>query len=78
MAIQLLDKIGFKKKIVTTGKESACQCRRYKRHRFDSWVGKIPLGGGNGNLLHILAWRIPGTEESGGPQSIGPQTVRHE
>ena len=24
------------------GKESACQCRRCKRHRFDSWVGKIP------------------------------------
>ena len=24
------------------GKESACQCRRYKRCRFDPWVGKIP------------------------------------
>ena len=23
------------------GKESACQCRRHKRHRFDFWVGKI-------------------------------------
>ena len=22
-------------------KESACHCRRYKRHRFDPWVGKI-------------------------------------
>ena len=22
--------------------ESACQCRRYRRHRFDPWVGKIP------------------------------------
>ena len=25
-----------------SGKESACQCRRHKRHRFDPWVGKIP------------------------------------
>ena len=23
------------------GKESACQCRRCERHRFDPWVGKI-------------------------------------
>ena len=25
-----------------SGKESACQCRRVRRHRFDPWVGKIP------------------------------------
>ena len=25
-----------------SGKESACQCRRLRRHRFDHWVGKIP------------------------------------
>jgi len=25
-----------------SGKEPACQCRRYKRRRFNSWVGKIP------------------------------------
>ena len=25
-----------------SGKQSACQCRRRKRHRFDPWVGKIP------------------------------------
>ena len=24
-----------------SGKESICQCRRCKRHRFDPWVGKI-------------------------------------
>ena len=24
------------------GKEPTCQCRRYKRCRFDPWVGKIP------------------------------------
>ena len=25
-----------------SGKESACQCRRHKRHGFDPWVRKIP------------------------------------
>ena len=25
-----------------SGEESACQCRRYRRHIFDLWVGKIP------------------------------------
>ena len=25
------------------GKETACQCRRYKRCGFDPWVGKITL-----------------------------------
>ena len=26
-----------------SGKEPACQCKRHNRHRFDPWVGKIPL-----------------------------------
>ena len=26
----------------TSGKEPACQCRRYKRHGFHPWVWKIP------------------------------------
>ena len=26
----------------TSGKEPACQCRRYKRPGFSPWVGKIP------------------------------------
>ena len=25
-----------------SGKESACQCRRHRRYRFDPWVRKIP------------------------------------
>ena len=25
-----------------SGKESACQCRRHRRHRFNAWVAKIP------------------------------------
>jgi len=34
----------------TSGKESACQWRRCKRHRFDPWVESSP-GVGNGNTL---------------------------
>ena len=26
------------------GREATCQCRRRRRHGFDSWVGKIPWG----------------------------------
>ena len=26
----------------SSGKEPACQCRRFKRRRLDPWVGKIP------------------------------------
>ena len=25
-----------------SGKETTCQCRRYKRRGFDLWVGKVP------------------------------------
>ena len=28
--------------VLVVKKESACQSRRHKRHRFDPWVGKIP------------------------------------
>ena len=34
----------------TSGKETACQCRRCKRCGFDPWVGRIP-GEGNGKSL---------------------------
>ena len=36
------------------------------------------LGEGNGNPLHILAWRIPGTEEPGGLLSMGSHRVEHD
>ena len=58
------------------GKEPACQCRRRKTHRFDSWVGKIPWGNGIATRYSILTWRIPWTEEPGVIQSIGLQRVR--
>ena len=45
-------------------------------------IGSIPEfgrtpGGGNGNELSILGWRIPWTEEPGGLQSMGLQRTRH-
>ena len=33
-----------------SGKEPTCQCRRWKRHRFDPWVGRSP-GEGHGNPI---------------------------
>ena len=85
-----------------SGKESACQCRRCKRRRFDPWVwkdtlekematrsestcnagdlGSIPGSGrcpGERNS-YLLVWRIPWTEESGGPQSTGSQRAGHD
>ena len=35
-------------------------------------------GGGHGHPFHILAWRIPWTEEPGGLESMGSQRVRHD
>ena len=42
-------------------------------------MGSIPGSGrypgeGNGNSLHILAWKIPWTEDPGGLQSMGLQS----
>ena len=58
------------------GKESACQCRRCKRYRFDPWVGKSPWS----RKWHPLqcCWRIPRTEEPGGLQLMGSQRVKHD
>ena len=37
-----------------------------------------PLEEGMATQSSILAWRIPWTEEPGGLQCMGPQTVRHD
>ena len=50
------------------GKESVCQCRRHKRRSFD--LQEMALHSS------ILAWKIPWTEEPGGPQSMEMQRVR--
>ena len=54
----------------SVGKEPACNAEDAGD------VGSIPglerfPGGGHGNPLHILAWKIPWTEELGELQSIG-------
>ena len=38
---------------------------------------KVPLEEGVAAHSSILAWRIPWTEEPGGPQSLGSQRGRH-
>ena len=40
-------------------------------------LGRSP-GEGNGNPLHILAQKIPWTEEPGGLQFMGSQRVEHD
>ena len=46
-----------------------------------TWVQSLgqedPLVKGMATHSSILAWRIPWTEEPGGLQSIGSQSVRH-
>ena len=48
---------------------------------WETWVqclgGEVPLEEGMATHSSILAWRIPWTEEPGGLQSMGSQTVRH-
>ena len=64
--------------MVRVGKESACQWRRLKRCRFDSWVGKIPWRRKwQMWVACILAGRILWTEEPGGLQPRGSQRVRY-
>ena len=51
------------------GKESACNAED-----LDSFPGLgTSSGGGHGNPLSILAWRIPWIEEPGGLQFMGSQ-----
>ena len=63
----------------TSGKESACKCKRYKR----CGAGSIPESGrspGGGHATHssVLGRINPWTEEPGGLQSIELQRVRHD
>ena len=48
----------------------------------ETWVQSLgwedPLEKGTATHSSILAWRIPRTEESGGPQSMGSQRVGHD
>ena len=47
----------------------------------ETWVRSLgqedPLEKGRATHSGILAWKIPWTEEPGGPQSMGSQRVGH-
>ena len=61
------------------GKESTCQCRRHRRHKFDCvFLGwEDPLEKEMATCCSILAWEIPWTEESSGLQAVRHRRVRH-
>ena len=48
----------------------------------ETWVRSLcqedPLEKGMATYFSILAWRIPGTEQPGRPQSMGLQRVGHD
>ena len=54
--------------MVLSGKEHACQCRRHKRRRFDSSVGRFPE---EGMATHSIF--LPG--ESHGQRSLAGYLV---
>ena len=62
----------------TVGKEPARQCRRHNTTQVQSLGQDDPLEEGVATHSSILAWRIPGMEETGGLQSIGLQRVRDD
>ena len=62
----------------SAGKESACQCRRCRRHRFGHWVGRSPWRRKWQPTLVFLACTIPWKEEPGELQAKGSQRVRHD
>ena len=56
------------------GKESACN----SGNTVQSLGQEDPLEKGIAIHSSILVWRIPWTEEHGGPQSMGSQRVRYD
>ena len=60
-----------------SGKESACQCRRHERLRFNPWVRKIIWRRKWQPTPVFLPGESPWTEEPGGLQSMGSQRVRN-
>ena len=60
-----------------SGTEPTCQCRRYKRHVFDPWVGKIPWRRAWQPTPVFLPGESPWPEEPGGLWSTGSYGVRH-
>ena len=61
----------------TSGKEPAYQSKRWKRHQFDPWVGKIPWRRACQPTLVFLPGESHGQREPGGLPSIGLQSQTH-
>ena len=61
----------------TSGEEPACQCRRHETQIQSQGWGD-PLEEGMATHTNIIAWKVPGTEDTGGLQSIGSQRGRHD
>ena len=64
----------------TSGKESACQCRRCKRCGFDLWVGEITLEKKMATHSSIFAPKLLLTEKPDGLQFMGlqsPDMIEH-
>ena len=59
-------------------KEPVCQYRRYKRLKFEPWVGKIPWRRKWQHTPVFLPGKSPWTEELVGCSCIGVQRVGHE
>ena len=60
-----------------SSKEPACQWRRHEMCVWSlGWEDLLEEGMATHSSIH--AWRIPGTEEPEGLQSIGLQRVRHD
>ena len=49
-----------------------------QKMQVQSLGGEDPLEEGMATHSSVFAWRIPWTEEPGGPQSMGSQRVRHD
>ena len=61
----------------SSGKESTCQCRRYRQEKRVRSLGQDgPLEKEMATHSNILAWEIPRIEEPGGLQSMGLLRVR--
>ena len=62
------------------GKEPTCLCRKLNGQETRVWfLGQEDLlEEGMTTYSNILGWRIPWTEEPGGPQSMGSQRVSHD
>ena len=60
-----------------SGKESACQCRRCKRCRFNPYTEEDPTGGGNGSPLQYSCLENPMDSVAWWATVHGSQRVRH-